>query len=190
MDVVFSKERAKADCTSDEYPVIIFVAWTFVAIWPIGAWVGILIQMFWYNVPQVAARKVHRAEQMMFMRHLLANSKLHGKVLDPSVTQDCSLADLTDRYARMQIGKQSVHTFVCQYSSRANTRCKHGIDKSAHCGRYKRRAGKVVPGLFGKVCETGRGCRDCPRRPTSRGADGMCPLLCLLHDFTSHMCDM
>ena len=93
-------EDYRVDCLSSEYVSLKVIGWMFVLMWPVGAILFLLGLMRYYKVPELAKRKMQKAELRAFIRYCMANAFKHNTELDPSITEDCVLQDLPDSALR------------------------------------------------------------------------------------------
>ena len=91
----------RVDCSSSEYIMLQVIGWLFVAMWPLGAVLFLLGLMRYYKVPELAKKKMQKAELRSFIRHCIANTHLHSTTaLDPAIREDCCLQDLPNSALR------------------------------------------------------------------------------------------
>ena len=65
---------SRVDCNSPEYRTYRIFAFAMVAVWPIGCPLFLLLLMRSYGVPQLAAKKMRKAEIKAFVQHSLARA--------------------------------------------------------------------------------------------------------------------
>ena len=90
----------RVDCSISEYIPLQVIGSLFVVLWPVGAILFLLGLMRYYKVPELAKRKMQKAELRSFIRHAIANTHKLKTELDPSITEDCVLQDLSDSALR------------------------------------------------------------------------------------------
>ena len=59
----------RISCLSNEYDSYRVFAYAAIAIWPLGFPLGCLAMLYYYEVPQLAAQKLRRAEERAFLEH-------------------------------------------------------------------------------------------------------------------------
>ena len=98
LDGSFLHEDYRVDCDgslpSDMWIRAAGIAFT--VFWPLGAPLYFYGLMRLYKVPEMAKRKIERAEHKAFLRFCIANARQHSTALDPSVTEDCELESLSE----------------------------------------------------------------------------------------------
>ena len=75
----------------------------FICLWPVGAILFLLGLLHWYNVPRVAQRKLAKAQQRVFMRHIIANASKQKIALSSSIHEDCLPEDLDEGDLRVLV---------------------------------------------------------------------------------------
>ena len=48
------------------------------------------------KVPQIARKKIEKAQSAAFVRFCISNARRHSTALDAAITEDCCLEDLAD----------------------------------------------------------------------------------------------
>ena len=93
-DGSYLRQDYRVDCSSSEYIPVQVLGGIFVFVWPLGAVLLLLGLLLYYKVPEMARRKIQKAELRAFIRHCMANARRHSTVLDDCITEDCILEDL------------------------------------------------------------------------------------------------
>ena len=89
----FLKADYHVDCTSAKYKRFRVFAIIGVLVWPLGFPAGCLGMLYYYNVPNIAARKVQRAQVRAFLDHCISRLVTTGTPLH-GITSDASLEEL------------------------------------------------------------------------------------------------
>jgi hypothetical protein len=103
----------RVDCESNDYTWIRIAGIVFTILWPIGALLYFGGLMMVYKVPEIAKKKLERANRRAYLRFIMfrctmfihvhaeplfrfiiANARRHNTTLQSAVTEDCILEDL------------------------------------------------------------------------------------------------
>lgn len=68
----------RVDCASDEYQNIRMIGILAVVLWPLGAILVIALLMVYYKIPQLAKRKIQKAEWQALLLYAIANARKLG----------------------------------------------------------------------------------------------------------------
>ena len=86
----------RVDCHSDEYARVRAAGVAFSVVWVVGAPLFFGSLLFLYKVPQIAKRKIEKAQRRTFIRFCIANARKHDTTLVSAITEDCTLDGLSE----------------------------------------------------------------------------------------------